>query len=232
VRIISGEAKGKKLYSPKGRGVRPTADRIKEAIFDILGPEWREIRALDLFSGTGSLGLEALSRGAERVVFVERSRPALNALNKNISLCGFGARARVMATSVSRALALIGKRGESFGIIFADPPYGKGWVEKTIEEVLRNRVLSRDGMIVIEHTPRESPPAEQSGLIALRQETYGETSISFLGFGRDRGQGGAEAEKDGRGREGKRLAGVDSGSETYCPARRKEPRALESRVDP
>lgn len=182
VRIISGKAKGKRLHSPKGRGIRPTADRVKESVFDILGDQWRGIRVLDLFSGTGSLGLEAISRGSQHVVFVEKSRSALNALKKNISLCGFDAHATVLAMSVSHALVLMGQRGKSFQIIFADPPYGRGWVEKTIGQILAHRVLCEDGMLIMEHAPQESLLEAHRELVTLRQKTYRETTISFLGF--------------------------------------------------
>jgi 16S rRNA (guanine(966)-N(2))-methyltransferase RsmD len=182
MRVISGKAKGKRLYSPKARGIRPTADRVKESIFDVLGEQWEGIRVLDLFSGTGSLGLEAISRGAQQVVFIEKNRPALNILERNISLCGFNSHATVLAVPVSRGLALLGEKGESFQVIFADPPYDRGWVEKTVQEIVDRRLLSREGMIVMEHAPSESPRGDQRGLIILRQKTYGDTTVSFLGF--------------------------------------------------
>jgi 16S rRNA (guanine(966)-N(2))-methyltransferase RsmD len=184
MRIISGTAKGKKLYSPGGMGIRPTADRVKESVFNILGDQWEGIRGLDLFCGTGSLGLEAVSRGAHEVVFVEKSRSALNVLRKNISLCGFDQNATVLAMSVPRGLSLMRQRRKSFHIIFADPPYGKGWVEKTIRQILANSVLSGDGMVVMEHASYESPTRDHGELVTVRQETYGDTTISFLGFNR------------------------------------------------
>jgi len=182
MRIITGKAKGKRLFSPQGEGIRPTADRVKESVFNILGCQWEGKRVLDLFSGTGSLGLEAISRGAQQVVFVEKSRPALNVLKKNISFCGFDSHAIVLAMSVPRGVALMGQRGETFHIIFADPPYGKGWVEKTIRQILAHRILSQDGTIVMEHAPYESPPRDIGELLAIEQRTYGDTAVSFLGF--------------------------------------------------
>ncbi len=182
MRIISGRAKGKKLHSLKGRAIRPTADRVKESVFNTLGGPWGGIEVLDLFSGTGSLGLEAISRGAERVVFVENSRPALSVLEKNISLCGFDAHAFVLAMSVPRGLALMGQRGETFQVVFADPPYGRGWVEKTLRRIVGHRVLSHGGLIVLEHASRESPSRGYGELVVLQQKTYGDTTVSFLGF--------------------------------------------------
>lgn len=182
MRIIAGRAKGKRLYSPRGKDIRPTADRVKESIFNILGGQWEGVRVLDLFAGTGSLGLEAASRGAEEVVFIEKSRPALDLLKKNISLCGFDSNAVVLPMSVPRGLTLMGQRRRVFHLIFADPPYDRGWVERAIAQILIHRVLTEDGLVVIEHGPNE-PPAQRHGKLAiLQQKTYGETTITFLGF--------------------------------------------------
>ena len=168
--------------------IRPTTDRVKESVFGILGKQWEGVRGLDLFSGTGNLGLEAISRGAEHVFFVEQSKSALIVLRKNISLCGFESCANVLAVSVPRGLAYLGRRGECFHVIFADPPYDKGWVRRTINHILSHEVLSRDGIIVIEHSPNESLHETQEGLTTLRQEVYGDTSVSFLGFTIDDGE--------------------------------------------
>jgi 16S rRNA (guanine(966)-N(2))-methyltransferase RsmD len=182
MRIISGSAKGKKLYSSKGRNIRPTADRVRESVFNILGNQWKGTRVLDLFSGTGSLGLEAMSRGAQQAVFVEKSKSALQTLRKNVSICGFDSQAIVLAMSVPSGLGVIGQRGESFHIIFADPPYGKGWVEKTIRHILAHNLLSEDGVLVVEHTLGEAFLRDHGELSFLRQEAYGEATVSFFGF--------------------------------------------------
>lgn len=180
MRIIAGRARGIKLYAPRGRRIRPTADRVKESIFSILGEPWAGIRVLDLFSGTGSLGLEAISRGAKEAVFVEHSKTALDLLRRNIALCGFEHEAVVLPVSVSRGLAILGQREESFPVIFVDPPYGRGWVEKTIRQILAHGVLAEDGTVVLEHTLDESPSRVEGPLTTLRQERYGETAVSFL----------------------------------------------------
>jgi 16S rRNA (guanine966-N2)-methyltransferase len=182
MRIIAGKAKGRRLVSPRGKKVRPTADRVKESLFNVLGPRWKGVRVLDLFSGTGNLGLEAISRGAQEVVFVEKSRTALEALRTNISICGFETKCAVLAMPVSQALARVRQRGESFELILADPPYGKAWVAKTIREILANGVLAPGGIIVMEHAPRESPPPAMGELVILNQRAYGDTLVSFLGF--------------------------------------------------
>lgn len=182
MRIISGKAKGKRLNSPKGRSIRPTADRVKESVFNILAQPWEEKRVLDLFSGTGSLGLEAASRGAREIVFVENARTALTILRKNISVCGLGGSVRVLAMPVPRGLTRLEQLGESFHTIFADPPYGKGWVVRIIRAVLAHRLLSVEGVLVVEHASYEPAPETVGDLLRLNQRTYRDTVISFFGF--------------------------------------------------
>ena len=130
---------------------------------------------------------------------MEKSRSALNALRKNISLCGFDAHAIVLGMSAPRGIALMGQREKPFDIIFADPPYGKGWVEKTMRQILAHRVVSGDGMIVMEHAPYESPVRDHGELAIVRQETYGDTAITFFGFtkvDKKRGIGNPDAFRD------------------------------------
>jgi len=182
MRIIAGRAKGKRLRSPKGQSIRPTADRVKESVFNMLTQPWENKKVLDLFSGTGNLGLEAASRGAREIVFVENARSALNILEKNILLCGFGASVRVLAMPVSRGLARLEQQGESFHTIFADPPYGKGWTVRIIRAILAHRLLSVDGVLVVEHASYEPAPEAVGDFFRFDQRTYGDTVISFFGF--------------------------------------------------
>jgi 16S rRNA (guanine(966)-N(2))-methyltransferase RsmD len=182
MRIITGTAKGRRLRSPRGRDVRPTADRVKESIFNILGNQWENTNVLDLFAGTGNLGLEAISRGARHVCFVEKSRASLKILRENVSSCGFASRATILGMEVRRALNLLGRRRESFRVIFADPPYGRGWVEKILREILIQGVLSPEGVIVMEHASHEPLARDLEALTLLERKTYGETVVSFLGL--------------------------------------------------
>ena len=182
MRIISGRAKGKRLNSPKDQRIRPTADRVKESLFNMLTEPWEGKRVLDLFSGTGSLGLEAASRGAREIVFVENARSALDVLKKNISLCGFGASVRVLAMPVLRGLTRLEQQGESFHTIFADPPYDKGWVMRIIRAIRAHRLLAVEGVLVVEHSFHEPVPEAVGDLRRVNQRTYGDTVISFFGF--------------------------------------------------
>jgi 16S rRNA (guanine966-N2)-methyltransferase len=191
MRIITGEAKGKRLHSPRGRDVRPTADRVKESIFNILGNRCENTNVLDLFAGTGNLGLEAISRGARYVFFVEKSRTALRILRENVSACDFAPRAAILGMEVQRALKLLGRRGESFQVIFADPPYGRGWADRTLKEIANQGILSQEGLIVMEHAAHEPLAGDLGELTILEQKKYGETVVSFLGMKTQEERGGS-----------------------------------------
>ena len=179
MRVIGGEFKGRQLSVTKGRLIRPTSDRVREAIFDILGPTWTFRRVLDLFAGTGSLGIEALSRGAEEAVFVEQGKGALTVLKENMKALGLQSRSWVLPLPTKKGIAVLGERGEVFDLIFMDPPYGKDVVGKTIEEIVRRGILAATGVIVAEHASRDRilPPL---GLALSQQRRYGDTTVSFF----------------------------------------------------
>ncbi|MBN1254055.1 MAG: 16S rRNA (guanine(966)-N(2))-methyltransferase RsmD [Deltaproteobacteria bacterium] len=179
MRIIGGEFKGRRLLVPHGRRIRPTSDRVREAIFDILGPAWTFQRALDLFAGTGSLGIEALSRGADEVVFVEQGKGALTILKGNLKALGLKSRSWVLPLTAKRGIAVLGERKEAFDLIFIDPPYGKGLGGKTIEEITRRGIINSAGVIVIEHSSKEEIILP-TGLELSQQRRYGDTSVSFF----------------------------------------------------
>ncbi len=179
MRIIGGEFKGRKLSVTRGRLIRPTSDRVREAIFDILGPAWTFPRVLDLFAGTGSLGIEALSRGAEEAVFVEQGKGALTVLKENLKALGLQSKSWVLSVPAKKGIAVLGERGEVFDLIFMDPPYGRDVVGKTIEEIVRRGILAATGVIMAEHASRDRmiPPA---GLELSQQRRYGDTTVSFF----------------------------------------------------
>jgi 16S rRNA (guanine966-N2)-methyltransferase len=179
VRIIGGEFKGRRLLVPHGRRIRPTSDRVREAIFDILGPVWTFQRVLDLFAGTGSLGIEALSRGADEVVFVEQGKGALTILKGNLKALRLKSRAWVLPLTAKRGIAVLGEREEAFDLIFMDPPYGKGLGGRTIEEIARRSIINSAGVIVIEHSSKEEI-IPSAGLELSQQRRYGDTSVSFF----------------------------------------------------
>lgn len=181
MRIIGGVVKGRRIYSPKKSTIRPTADIIKESLFNILY-EVSGKTFLDLFAGSGNVGLEALSRGAGKVVFVEKSAVMVNAIKKNLGDLGFRDKYEILATEVAKGIRQIHKKGESFDLLFADPPYDKGHVEETLWHLSKGNIVSSGGIIIIQHSIRESLPIEGTDIFILTdQRRYGDTLISFFG---------------------------------------------------
>lgn len=180
MRVIGGKAKGRRLKVPKGHFLRPTASRVKEALFDILPHDLSGLRVLDLFAGSGSLSVEALSRGATEAILVDASSSAEKAIQDNLRASGFAERSRVWIAPVLRALKSLARRGEDFDLIFVDPPYEKGWVGKALSAVAGAGLLRKDGILVIEHSVREKVE-ESYGALRLRdQRRYGATLLSFF----------------------------------------------------
>jgi 16S rRNA (guanine966-N2)-methyltransferase len=182
VRVIAGSAKGRTLRAVAGRKVRPTADRVKEALFSILVSRFdiQGTSLLDLFAGTGALGIEALSRGAERVAFVESDPQALRVLSSNLRSVGFAGRAEIMAMPVEQALGRLARRGERFDGVLLDPPYRHDLLDTTLAAIVRFDLLT-PGAWVMAETHVEAPPAESHGtlrLTALRR--YGKTALALF----------------------------------------------------
>ena len=180
MRIIGGRARGLTLYAPKGHSVRPTSDRVKESIFNILSSmEGRSF--LDLYAGSGNMGLEALSRGASRVVFVEKNRSCVETIRRNLSLIHTESSAEVIEASVEQGIRRLLRRKEDFDIIFADPPYEGKYVAKTLGLLRRGFSISRvSGIFVLQHSVREEPGGEQAPFVLERRRRYGETMVSFF----------------------------------------------------
>jgi len=178
MRIIAGLARGLTLAVPRGDTTRPTSDRVREAIFSSLGARVPGANVLDLFAGTGALGLEALSRGAQSAVFVENARTALDCLAKNLTDFKPAPAAKVVRGEVLRELARL---TEPFHLIFADPPYGTDF--KPILETVRQRnLLAADGLFVLESAKRDAVvlPAEWR---LHREAVYGDTRVSYVACG-------------------------------------------------
>jgi len=180
VRIVGGELGGRPLRAPRGAATRPTADRVKEAMFNILGLPPPGARALDLYAGSGALGLEALSRGCVEAVFVEQARPALAALRKNIDSLGVEGRARVVESDAIRAVERLAREGDRFDWIFVDPPYAAGEMERALGAV--SAVCRHGSTVVAEHDRRRSPAHAARKLMLRDQRRYGDTCVSFYGL--------------------------------------------------
>lgn len=178
IRVITGRFKGKQLVTLPGLNVRPTMERIREALFSILGDKVRSARVLDLFSGTGALGIEALSRGAADVVFVEKSKTAVKMLKQNIDALGV-TECTVFSAPVERVLPRLGAGGNAFDLVFLDPPYRRGLVLKTIKLLARLRLVADGGRIVAQHEARLLPPAKQDEFTRVDWRKYGDTAVSI-----------------------------------------------------
>lgn len=150
MRVIAGTARRINLVSPSGNNTRPTTDRIKETLFNILQTEVYDARFLDLFSGSGGIGIEALSRGAKESVFVENNREAVSCIKTNITKTRFTERSQVMAMDVMQALRRLEQLNNPFDIIFLDPPYEKGFEEKVIPYLLSSSLVKEETLIVVE----------------------------------------------------------------------------------
>jgi 16S rRNA (guanine(966)-N(2))-methyltransferase RsmD len=184
MRIIGGELRGRKLKSLRGHAVRPTSERTREALFDMLGARVVGCRFLDLFAGVGAVGLEALSRGASRVVLVEASDRALRVIRANADLVGDAAqqtRLSVLPGNAATAVRGLASAGAKFDMVFMDPPYrDRRALEGALEEVAREGgILAAGAVVVVEHEARAGPPAASGTLCLEHSRRYGDTALTF-----------------------------------------------------
>ncbi|MCD8157780.1 MAG: 16S rRNA (guanine(966)-N(2))-methyltransferase RsmD, partial [Clostridiales bacterium] len=178
--VISGSKKGLKLKAPKGLSTRPTTDRIKESLFNILSPVLRECRFLDMFAGSGGIGIEALSRGASEVFFIDRDREALKVIKDNIQKADFSRQAVVLGFDWKTALKHIENRGLKFDVIFMDPPYNSDFIENILDEIKNLGILNNEGIVVVKQA-KDEPKIIKEGFKVYRVKDYGKTTkISFL----------------------------------------------------
>jgi 16S rRNA (guanine966-N2)-methyltransferase len=180
MRIIGGEARGRRLFIPRTSSIRPTTDRIKEAFFNIIGfVDGKTF--LDLFAGTGNMGLEALSRGAVKATFIENDQVLVDAMTRNISACGFTNRIEILSSDFIQAISILKERSGDFDILFADPPYEQGFVCQTLEHLGKGELMSEDGLLAIQHSIREVVKVKESGpFVLIDQRRYSDTILSFF----------------------------------------------------
>ena len=176
MRIITGKYKGRKLYTPKDRHVRPTSDRVKEAIFSMLGEAIMDNRVLDLFAGTGSLGLESLSRGASHCVFVDNNRESIQLIKDNIAHLGAARESTVISGDYRIAL---NQMKDPFDLIFMDPPYHVEEIEDILLTIDKKGLLKEKGAIVVERDHRHTLPEEIGSYRTVKSKKYGMTRITF-----------------------------------------------------
>ena len=180
MKVISGNLKGRKLTVPRGHKVRPTGARVKEALFSIIGQSIIGADVLDLFSGTGNIGIEALSRGANSSLFIENDPKTLLILEKNIRELSLSERSKVIKLDVSRGLKLLHKRGVKFDIIFIDPPYIYPKIWDILSAVSKYDILKEDGLVVWEHGSKKIQKPRYGNLKMIETKKYGDTGITFF----------------------------------------------------
>jgi len=179
VRVIAGIAKGHKLQTPEGLSTRPTTDRMKETLFNILAFDLPSAKFLDLFAGSGGIGIEALSRGARQAVFVENEPIAIQVINGNLEHTKFLDQGEIIKKDVLEALSLLQQRKEKFDMIFMDPPYESAPLARVLRGIVDGDLLEKSGMIIVERSPKTAMPFVE-GLCIRREKEYRTTVMTFL----------------------------------------------------
>ncbi|MBJ6363331.1 16S rRNA (guanine(966)-N(2))-methyltransferase RsmD [Paenibacillus sp. GCM10012307] len=192
MRVIAGEAKGRPLKAVPGNQTRPTTDKVKEAIFSMIGPFFDGGWALDLFAGTGGLGIEAISRGMERAVFVDLERQSIDIIRKNVAAAHMEDRAEIYKNDARRAIKLLEKRNLAFRLVFLDPPYRMKDADVLMNELAERRLVEPEAIIMVEHESGYHYPEQTGAYIQLKRAEYGETTVSIYCYRpNDQDAGGA-----------------------------------------
>ena len=180
MRVIAGDFKGRQISAARGDNTRPTTDKIKENVFNIMGQFFDGGCVLDLFAGSGNLGIEALSRGMDHAVFIDLDVNAIRVIKENIFRLKLQKRAEIYRNDAFKALALLSKKGARFDLIFLDPPYGKISITELIAMIVTNELLNDDGLIMCEYSKGIEIVYDVSSLKELKHELYGSVEILIL----------------------------------------------------
>ena len=180
MRIIGGEFRGRRIKQPDLDTVRPTKDRVREAVFNIISGEVRGASVLDIFAGSGAYGLEALSRGADRVLFIEKATECCDVIRKNMGLLGSSEKCKIITEDAFRGLKALCKDNKMFDIVFSDPPFGMGMAKKTLIMISQYDILKPAGLLVVEHSASEKIPETEGNVSICKQKTYGDILISIF----------------------------------------------------
>jgi 16S rRNA (guanine966-N2)-methyltransferase len=182
MRIIGGRFKGRKLHTFSGSAIRPTSDRMREAIFNILSKQVQGAVVLDLFSGSGALGIEAMSRGARSVLFIDKDRRSISLIEKNIESCHLRNQTRVMRWDVANNLKCLKQLQACFTLVFMDPPYEQSLIQPTLTHLHESGALLPSASVVIEHSAHESVPREMLPFKFADERKYGKNLVTFLTY--------------------------------------------------
>ncbi|MDK2822184.1 MAG: rRNA (guanine966-N2)-methyltransferase [Clostridia bacterium] len=179
MRVIAGMCRGKRLKSVKGLSTRPTADRVKEAVFNVLGSRIIEAKVLDLFGGTGNIGIEALSRGAKFVYFVEKDRKAVQIIKENVTWCNFNEKVEIYPVDCFKALKILKEKNIKFNLVYLDPPYKLLIIDDLLEEIAKTDLLDVNGIIIAETAKNTELLSNFDHLNKVREDHYGDTKITY-----------------------------------------------------
>ncbi len=180
MRIIAGRYRGRRLRAPGGRSIRPTSDRLRETIFNIIGADIQGQNIVDIFAGTGAMGIEALSRGAAHAVFIDKDPRALECVRTNIVPLDIAPQWEIIRCDVGRNLSCLGAFARHFDCAFVDPPYNKGLAARSLGHLTASGAMRAGGLIVLEHALTEKLDINLAPLILWDQRRYGKTLVTFL----------------------------------------------------
>ncbi|MDH7499156.1 MAG: 16S rRNA (guanine(966)-N(2))-methyltransferase RsmD [candidate division NC10 bacterium] len=179
MRIIAGTLRGRQLRGAKRLEIRPTSDYLKEVLFDVLQSKMKDARFLDLFAGSGNVGIEALSRGAREVVFVDSSHRSIELIRANLEAVGMTDRATLLRADAMVAMRKLKHLGRRFSVVFLDPPYRSGLLIPALRALPDSHLLEEQGILVVEHFHKQDLPQKVAGLLPTRQIRHGESRLSF-----------------------------------------------------
>jgi len=179
VRVIAGKAKGRPLKAVPGQGTRPTTDKVKEAIFSMIGPYFDGGLVLDLFAGTGGLGIEAWSRGANKVICIDKDKISIDIIRGNVQAAGAQSDFEIYRNDAARALKVLGKKQQAFDIIFLDPPYRMDDMDKWLLAMQELHLVAQEAVIVVEHDSKVQYPEVIGNLKQHRHTQYGEVAVTI-----------------------------------------------------
>lgn len=175
MRIIAGDLKGRQLKAVPGKNTRPTTDKVKEAVFQVIGPFFQGGAVLDLFAGSGGLGIEAISRGMSHGIFIDKHPKAIHTIHENLTSMKIADKAEVFRADAFRAVHAVAKRGLQFNLILLDPPYGTIDYGEFLNEIVKLELLKRNGIIYCEHDIAERLPVQHSDFQVVKKANYGGT---------------------------------------------------------
>ncbi len=178
MRVIAGSAKGTRLKTPKGMAVRPTSDRVKEALFSMLGLRINESLFLDLYAGSGAIGIESLSRGARACVFVDHKKENISLIKENLNKTRLTEKARLIPVDAQKTVLKLAREGFKADLVYLDPPYACKDIARVVQSIFSYQVIDQNGLLVVEHDTKNRQWTEDFPV--TREKRYGDTCLTFI----------------------------------------------------